>query len=146
MSANGLAVFDKTLQTTNIWLDQIMERLGRDRQVAWKVLSIVLHKLRDRVPVEAAAHLGAQLPMLVRGVYYDQYQPAQQPTKCRTSEEFIAEVAEWLTDTQPINAENAITAVFEVISRNIDAGQVEKIKGVLPEPIRQMWTDAEQAV
>ncbi len=67
MSANGLPVFDKTVQTTNIWLDQIMERLGPDRQVAWKVLGTVLHKLRDRLPVEAAAHLGAQLPLLVRG-------------------------------------------------------------------------------
>lgn len=145
MSANGLQVFDKTLQTTNIWLDQIMERLGRERQVAWKVLSVVLHKLRDRVPVEAAAHLGAQLPMLVRGVYYDQYQPAQQPTRCRTSDEFIAEVDKWLADTQPIAAEDAITAVFAVLSRNIDDGQVDKIKSILPEPIRELWPETEEA-
>ena len=65
MSTNGLPVFDKTLQTTHIWLDEIMARLGPDRQVAWKVLSTVLHKLRDRLPVEAAAHFGAQLPLLV---------------------------------------------------------------------------------
>ena len=42
MSATGLEVFDKTLQATNIWLGEIMERLGPDRQVAWKVLSTVL--------------------------------------------------------------------------------------------------------
>src|SRR5690606_27775230 len=76
MSATGLDVFDKTLQTTNIWLNEIMDEMGPDRQIAWKALSTVLHKLRDRLPVEAAAHLGAQLPLLVRGVYYDQYQPA----------------------------------------------------------------------
>ena len=35
MSATGLDVFDKTLQTTNIWLDEIMAKLGPDRQVAW---------------------------------------------------------------------------------------------------------------
>ena len=52
MSATGLDVFDKTLQTTNIWLDEITERIGPDRQLAWKVLSVVLHKLRDRMPVE----------------------------------------------------------------------------------------------
>ena len=126
MSANGLPVFDKTLQTTNIWLDQIMERLGPDRQVAWKVLSTVLHKLRDRMPVEAAAHLGAELPLLVRGVYYDQYTPARQPTSCRTRDEFIAEVSEWLQDARPVDPEEAIAAVFEVLSRNIDPGQVAK--------------------
>ena len=146
MSANGLPVFDKTLQTTNIWLDQIMERLGPDRQVAWKVLSTVLHKLRDRMPVEAAAHLGAELPLLVRGVYYDQYTPARQPTSCRTRDEFIAEVSEWLQDARPVDPEEAIAAVFEVLSRNIDPGQVAKVKGILPEPIRQLWAVAEEPV
>jgi len=143
MSANGLEVFDKTLQTTNIWLDQIMERLGPDRQVAWKALSTVLHKLRDRLPVEEAAHLGAQLPLLVRGVYYDQYQPARQPVRCNR-EEFIAEVAEWLTDARPVDPEDAVRAVFDVLSRNVDTGQIEKIKAILPEGIRNLWRSAEQ--
>ena len=35
MSATDLEVFDKTLQTTNIWLDEIMAKLGPDRRVAW---------------------------------------------------------------------------------------------------------------
>ena len=72
MSATGLDVFDKTLQTTNSWLDEISQTLGPDRKLAWKVLSIVLHKLRDRIPVDLSAHLGAELPLLVRGTYYDQ--------------------------------------------------------------------------
>lgn len=143
MSANGLEVFDKTLQTTNIWLDQIMERLGPDRQAAWKVLSTVLHKLRDRLPVEEAAHLGAQLPLLVRGVYYDQYQPARQPVRC-SREAFVAEVTEWLADTRPVDPEEAIRTVFDVLSRNIDTGQVEKVKAILPEGIRDLWRRAEE--
>ncbi len=68
MSANGLEVFDKTIQTTNIWLNEIMEQIGPDRHVAWKVLSAVLHKLRDRLPIDLSAHLGSQLPLLVRGI------------------------------------------------------------------------------
>ena len=144
MSANGLAVFDKTLQTTHIWLDQIMERIGPDRQVAWKVLGTVLHKLRDRLPAEASAHLAAQLPLLIRGAYYDQYRPSEQPTDCRTREEFVDEVAEWLADTRPVDPEEAIAAVFDAISRNVDAGQVEKIKRVLPKTLREMWIMAEE--
>ena len=146
MSTNGLPVFDKTLQTTNIWLDEIMQRIGPDRQAAWKVLTTVLHKLRDRLPVEAAAHLGAQLPLLVRGAYYDQFQPAHMPGRCRTRDEFVAEVEEWLADARPVDPEEAITAVFDVLSRNIDPGQVGKIKAILPEPIRRMWAVAEEPV
>jgi len=78
MSVTGLDVFDKTLQTTNIWLDEIMAKLGPDRQVAWHVLTAVLHALRDRLPVGLAVHLGAQLPLLVRALYYDQWRPSEQ--------------------------------------------------------------------
>ena len=49
MAATGLDVFDKTLQTTNIWLDEIMEVIGPDRQVAWHTLGAVLRPLRDRL-------------------------------------------------------------------------------------------------
>lgn len=140
MSANGLEVFDKTIQTTNIWLKEIMEEVGPDRQVAWKVLSVVLHKLRARLPVEVSAHLGSQLPMLVRGVYYDQYQPAKQPGACRDYEEFVAEVDDWLSDIRPTDPKVAVRAVFDVLSRHIPAPQIDKVKASLPEKLRSAWT------
>src|SRR5687767_6006017 len=112
MSATGLDVFDKTLQTTNIWLNEISDRIGPDRQLAWKVLSTVLHKLRDRLPVDLAAHLGAQLPLLVRGAYYDQFEPARMPRECATPEQFREEVAEWLADARNIDPDDAIRSVF----------------------------------
>ncbi len=64
MSATGLDVFDKTLQTTHIWLDELMAENGPDRQVAWHVLGVVLRTVRDRIPLELAVHLGSQLPLL----------------------------------------------------------------------------------
>jgi uncharacterized protein (DUF2267 family) len=139
MSATGLKVFDKTIQTTNIWLDEIMDRIGPDRQVAWKVLSEVLHKLRDRLQPGLATHLGAQLPLLVRGVYYDLYQPAKQPTEMRTAEEFVEEVANGLTDTRAIDPTDAIAAVFTVLSRRISEGEIEKVRQALPHSIRALW-------
>lgn len=144
MSANGLEVFDKTLHTTNVWLKEIMAVVGPDRHVAWKVLSVVLHKLRDRLPLELAAHLGAELPMLIRGVYYDQFQPTKLPSSCRSIEEFHAEVGEWLSDTRPVSARDATAAVFATLSRHLPAGQIEKVRGTLPHSIRAAWEDAEE--
>jgi uncharacterized protein (DUF2267 family) len=141
MSANGLEVFDKTLQTTHVWLDEIMRELGPNRQTAWKVLSVVLHKLRDRLPVENAAHLGAGLPLLVRGVYYDQFQPSRQPTHCRNMEAFCAEVQEWLADTRPIDARDAVMSVFRTLSRHLPEGQIRKVQDALPRDMRQAWQD-----
>jgi uncharacterized protein (DUF2267 family) len=48
MTATGLDVFDKTLQVTNIWLDEIMGELGPDRHFAWHALGAVLRPLRAR--------------------------------------------------------------------------------------------------
>lgn len=143
MSANGLEVFDKTLETTHIWLKEIMADLGPDKQVAWKVLSTVLHKLRDRLSINLAAHLGAQLPLLVRGVYYDQFEPSKMPSECRSRDDFIEEVAEWLSDTRPVDPEAAIRTVFKVLSRHIPQGQVDHVKQALPKSVRQMWDEPE---
>jgi uncharacterized protein (DUF2267 family) len=143
MSASGLDVFDKTLQTTHIWLNEIQAELGPDRQLAWKVLSVVLHKLRDRLPVPLAVHLGAELPLLVRGVYYDQFQPSKQPTDW-DRDEFVAEVQQGLTDIRPVNAQQAISAVLAVLSHHMPRGQIEKVKNALPENLRQSWISTEQ--
>jgi len=146
MSATGLEVFDKTLQTTNIWLGEIEREIGPDRQIAWKVLSTVLHKLRDRLPVDLAAHLGSQLPLLVRGAYYDQYQPASQPREWDTVEEFLAEVAKWLSDVRPIDPEAATAAVFALLSRHVADGQITKVQNVLPQALRDFWLECEIAM
>lgn len=139
MSTTGLDVFDKTIQTTNIWLNELTEKLGPDRQVAWKVLSTVLHKLRDRLPADAAAHLGAQLPLLVRGVYYDQYEPSRQPADWNTADEFIHEVEKWLSDIRPVDPKDAIAEVFDVLSRHVSQGEIDKVRAVLPSGIRALW-------
>jgi uncharacterized protein (DUF2267 family) len=144
MAATDLGVFDKTLQTTNIWLDEIMERLGPDRQVAWKILSTGLHKLRDRLTIGLAANLGAQLPLLVRGAYYDQFESAKLPTDCDNQEEFSAEVAEWLSDIRPVDPDDAVRAVFSVLSHHVSAGEIVKVRNALPKSLRQSWEMVEQ--
>jgi uncharacterized protein (DUF2267 family) len=143
MSATGLEVFDRTLQTTNIWLKEICEEIGPDRHTAWKVLSVVLHKLRDRLPVDVAAHLGAELPLLVRGVYYDQFKPAAQPSECRDMDEFVTHVQHWLADARPVDAKDACAAVFAVLSRHVPRSQIAKVKDALPHSIRDAWTGVE---
>lgn len=145
MSTTSLEVFDKTLQTTNVWLNEISAEIGPDRHVAWKVLSTVLHKLRDHLPIELAAHLGAQLPLLVRGVYYDQFEPAKLPLESNTTDEFIHEVQKWLSDTRTVDAKEAISAVFGVLSRHISEGQIEKVRNALPRGIKPLWPEATTA-
>jgi uncharacterized protein (DUF2267 family) len=142
MSATGLEVFDKTVQTTNIWLDDIMAELGPDRHVAWHVLGAVLRTLRDRLPIELTAHLSAELPILVRGAYYDQWRPHEEPVKLRTREEFLERIEQGLKGTRPVNPAAAAKVVFQVLNRHLAAGLIEKARGALPEPLRELWPAA----
>jgi uncharacterized protein (DUF2267 family) len=50
--------------------------------------------MRDRLPSDLAAHLGAPLPLVVRGAYYDQYEPSASPEKARTLEAFLGKIAD----------------------------------------------------
>jgi uncharacterized protein (DUF2267 family) len=82
MSATGLEVFDRTLQKTHIWLGDMMQELGTDdRHQAYTAIRSALHVRRDRLTVKEAAHLGAQLPMLVRGFCYEGLSPAETPSR-----------------------------------------------------------------
>lgn len=82
MSAKEMEIFGNTLQKTHLWLDDLMAELGwQDRHKAYLALRAVLHTLRDRLTVEEAAHLGAQLPMLIRGFYYEGWDPKRQAGK-----------------------------------------------------------------
>lgn len=141
MSATGIEVFDKTLQTTNVWLNEIMEDHGPDRQAAWHILSAVLRTLRDRLPTELSAHLGAQLPLLVRGTYYEQFEPARQPLKERTLDEFLAHIEAAFAFGRPVDAEEAVRSVFKVLSHYIDPGEVRKVREALPAEVRELWPD-----
>lgn len=143
MSATGLDVFDKTVQTTNSWLAEIMKDHGPDRKVAWHILCVVLRALRDRLPPDMAAHLGAELPLLVRGAYYDQYRPSQQPDRqTRSLDEFLASIAEGMKNTRPVDPAEAAISVFRVLTRHIDLGQSVKVRDTLPKEIRALWPES----
>lgn len=141
MSATGLEVFDKTVQEPNIWLNEIADALGPDRHLAWHVLGAVLRVTRDRLPLAPAIHLGAQLPLLVRGTYYDQWRPPSDRYHSRSQEDFVADVAANLAQTRPVNRIDAIRAVFGVLERHITPGQMENVRDALPKSIRALWPE-----
>jgi uncharacterized protein (DUF2267 family) len=139
MSATGLEVFDKTLQTTNTWLKEIGEQIGPDRQRCYQALRAVLFSLRDRLNPDEAAHLAAQLPILVRGIYYEGYRPAGKPERIRSRDEFLQKIGEYLKPVRPLGADEAARAVFKVLDHYIDPGEISEVKQALPQDIRTLF-------
>lgn len=139
MSTSGPDVFDKTLQTTHIWLNEIGETIGPDKQRQYHALRAVLFALRDRLTIDEAFHLSSQLPMLVRGIYWEGYRPAGKPERQRTLDEFLGKVSESLDQIAPMNAEDCTRAVFGLLSRHVPQGEVEDIRQMVPEPVRALF-------
>ena len=142
MSSTGLAVFDSTIQETNRWLTSLLRRIGgEDRHRAYLVLRAGLHTLRDRLEVPAVAHLAAQLPMLIRGIFYEGWSPAHGSSKERHLPEFFEHFRSQLPPGMALNADHAVRAVFGVILEMIDPGEVQKVMGSLPRDLRELWVD-----
>lgn len=140
MTNTGLAVFDDTIQKTNIWLKEISDQIGPDLQRAYDVLRAVLQTLRDRLTIDEAAHLAAQLPMLVRGMFFEGWRPADNPAKeMRSREAFVAKVSERLQFTRPTDAEDAVRAVFTVLQKRITDGEMADVRQMVPQDLEPLW-------
>ena len=140
MSATGLDVFDRTVHVTNNWLNDLMQALGwQDRHKAYAALRATLHALRDRLTVEEVAQLGAQLPMLIRGFYYEGWDPTGKPLRARHKEEFLAQIERQFRGDERIDPEKVARAVFAVLENRISEGEIEDVKQVLPAEIRDLW-------
>jgi uncharacterized protein (DUF2267 family) len=140
MPETGLAAFDTTLQKTHVWLKAIMAALGtEDRHRAYLALRSTLHALRDRLPPEAAADLGAQLPMLIRGLYYEGWRPSATPRRDRKKQDFLSHIENDFPFESEEFAEQVVRAVLGVLSEHVTEGEVQDVKHLLPEPIRALW-------
>jgi len=140
MSMTGLDAFDTTLHKTNRWLNELSELAGWDsKQKAYLATRATLHALRDRITVDEVAQLGAQLPMLVRGFYYEGWDPSGKPVKERHVEQFLARIAREFRSDDLVEAERMARAVFALLRNRITDGEIEDVKSVLPEELKHLW-------
>lgn len=144
MSATGLKGFDRTIQETNTWLRDISEEMGDPRrEVAYHALRGVFFALRDRLPVDEAFDLAAQLPMLVRGVFFEGYRPAGKP-ETFGRDTFLERVRDELQAAGGANPEQAARSVFTVLTRHVTAGEITDVRTSLPKDLRALWPEPVQ--
>ena len=86
-----------SIQTLQVWLKELRDK-GElaDEAAAYSVLRSVLHQLRDRLTLEEAVDLGAQLPLIVRGLFFEGWSPHRVPRKIRSKQKFLDELSEEL--------------------------------------------------
>jgi len=144
MSQTGIRGFDRTLHETHQWLRTISEEMQDTRSsIAYHALRGTLFALRDRLPVDEVFDLSAQLPMLVRGIYFEAYHPRGKPEKL-DRDEFLERVVAELQAGGGANPETAVRAVFTAINRHVTTGEVVQVRAALPADLRDLWPDPER--
>ena len=140
MAVATIGALEHTVQLTEQWLQELAEKGGFDDDAqAYTVMRAALHALRDRLTVDEASHLAAQLPMLVRGFYYEGWKPAAAPNKERDLQSFLDHVKSSLKNS-PVDPEDACKAVFALLDEKITQGEMEDVRQMLPPEIRNpLW-------
>lgn len=133
-------VLDTTVQKTHEWINYVMAELHwSSQQQSYAALRAVLHALRDRLTVDEAAQLAAQLPMLIRGLYYEGWKPAITPVKARSREAFLGMVRNNFRGYPDVDPERLARAVFSLLALSVTRGEIEDVKSMLPRDLLPLW-------
>lgn len=138
------STLNHAMQKSLEWLYELRDNGDlNDTNEALAVLRAVLHRLRDRLTLEEAVDLGCQLPLFVRGIYYEGWRPHKVPVKIDKLQKFMEEVMISLSP-RTISAERAVRDVFAVLAHHCDPGEISDVIDQLPKELKELWPSPSQ--
>ena len=141
----SVSTIDNSVRKTHEWLEELRGIGGfEDEAQAYSALRASLHTLRDRLTPGEAADLGSELPMVIRGLYFEGWKPAAPQSRERSLEDFVANVRERMRGGTAVDPESAAKATFRLLERRVSAGEIQDVRSMLPAEIRnELWPSAE---
>lgn len=140
MATTGISSIDHEPQVVAEWLNELSDALGwSEKGRAYLLLRTVLHATRDQLGANEAADLASQFPMMIKGIFYDGWQPAKTPVEDRSKAAFLARVARAFSKEPLEDPDRAISAVFQLISNHVSEGEVAQVSGSMKKPLRELW-------
>jgi uncharacterized protein (DUF2267 family) len=134
-----MKLFEKTNEKAQEWVKDMMACLETDDpHKALHALRAGLHALRDRISVEEAAQLSAQMPMTIRGLFFENWKPAGKPLKIRHADEFLALVKANYTPRTDAYGEDIVRSLFRVLRKHVSEGELTDVVMSLPEPLVEL--------
>jgi uncharacterized protein (DUF2267 family) len=131
--ARPVHLFDMAVQNANLWVKDMMKELGTsDPEGAAHALRAGLHALRDRLTIEEAAQLAAQLPVLIRGIFFEGWRPSGKPLRVRRRVDFLQLVRDNYAPRCDIEPDRIVAATFHLLDRNVSGGELKDIYMILP--------------
>lgn len=143
MNDVGLNSLDHSVQITYEWVNELDDALGwGNRHRSYRLLAAVLQTLRDCLPLAQAAHLSAQLPLILRGVYFEHWRPAGEHPHRWDLDRFFAAIDAFFSRDPIEDVADAVAEVLRVLENRISEGEIDKVINCLPGEIRALWPAA----
>lgn len=139
MSGTSIHNFTQAAQQAQSWVNELAEDLDWDERRSYRLLRCVLHALRDWLPPAEVVDLAAQLPVLIRGIYFEGWEPQQSPTWDRGKDRFISRIEDAFGDDELRDPERAVTAVFRLLDRHVSRGEIEDVRRSMKKALRKLW-------
>ena len=139
MTETSIAAFSQAAQQAQHWVNELASELSWNERRAYHLLKAVLTSLRDWLSPEEAADLSAQLPTLIRGVYFEGWNPSLSPAKERKKRDFVIRVERDFGYDTNADFDVAINAVFRLLDRHISRGESFQVRNSMKKALRELW-------
>ena len=131
--------FTQAANQAQQWVNELADDLGWSEHRAHRLLRSVLHALRDWLTEDEMADLAAQLPALIRGIYFEGWNPADTPVENRGKAAFVARIQRDMSHEPLDDPESSITTVFNLLGRHLDEGEITQVRNSMKKSLRQLW-------
>ncbi|SCL28426.1 Uncharacterized conserved protein, DUF2267 family [Micromonospora rhizosphaerae] len=135
------SAFESSLQKTNIMLKDIEQAYGwpkEHRNQSYCALRTVLHLLRDRLPVQESVQFATQLPLLLRGIYFDGWTPMDVPVKL-SRDDFLLEARRRFPYDVEGGIDRLVQVVLDTLGKHLNPGQWEEVKDNMPRDLVRIF-------
>jgi len=147
MTSVRVDIIDRSVEKAHIWINDMADELGTDdSNHAYRVLRAFLHAIRDQLSVDEAAQLSAQVPIFVRGVFYEGWDPSRTPEHVRNLASFLAKIAQEAVLAGETEASFAATAGGRVLRQHVSVGEGASVLRTLPQQVRVLLSAEDGSV
>lgn len=141
MTHTSVIGFTHAAEQAQQWVNELAKDLDWSEQSAYRFMKSVLHTLRDWLSPEEMADLSAQLPTLVRGIYFEGWKPSDAPVSERKKRDFVISVRNSFGYEPDVDIDTAIKAVFKLLDRHISHGEIVQVRNSMKKSLRHLWPE-----
>jgi uncharacterized protein (DUF2267 family) len=137
--------FNQFAKEGNAFLKDFAKKINmpNDTDKAGRILSSILHGLREVITTEESLQLISQFPMFLKAVYVNKW-TTRKKVRVKSMTDFIDLIRE-LNGVTSLNdfeseevAENYIHATFMMLRKYVSLGELEDIRTVLPKELKSI--------